>query len=574
MRIHSISTICRKCLMLLALLLASIQMVHAQEESGGTTTTEMKVYGDSDLIATKYAGGSGTKDDPWLISNDLELAKLAHDVTNGTTKAMFAGKYFKLNKDINLNKGKWMPIGTWKCNKSSNDRYFAGKFDGDGHTISNMKIEWVNEKDFEASWGLFGRLYGTSASSEDTYASVTNLIIENAHIQKKKDTAPVGKSVIKIGTVAGDMTQYAEISNIIIRNSEITDNAETYSTPNSFRVGGVVGYIDNSTNLNLFRIFNISANVDVNMLTNASLTSTSGDHQATISGGFGAVSKLAKPNSSNLVILPRNILIHGKLTTSTKAEKCKKGSVMASNSGSMDFINETADGQPITSTWYYTAANKVTGKKDYKYGTEKSIDAIDENTGMTFGKTFVDQINQYLFDKKLDRKSWAYLGDSIFTFRNIKLKLERGENDVLTVVDENGTTNSDTYNWYVFKDNSTTVTKVNTEACNPFTLPRQPYNQYVYAESKDGSLRTSTILVKAIGITAKLDSKNDPNSQIAPITYIVNVTNDTNLSNDNLGLTITYQWFNGKTELTGETSNKFIRPASATHKDKYNCQVI
>lgn len=58
MRIHSISTICRKCLMLLALLLASIQMVHAQEESGGTTTTETKVYGEGDLIATKYAGGT------------------------------------------------------------------------------------------------------------------------------------------------------------------------------------------------------------------------------------------------------------------------------------------------------------------------------------------------------------------------------------------------------------------------------------------------------------------------------------------------------------------------------------
>lgn len=573
MRIHSISTICRKCLMLLALLLASIQMVHAQEESGGTTTTEQKVYGEGDLIATDYAGGKGTKDDPWLISNDLELAKLAHDVTNGNTKLMFAGKYFKLTKDIDLSKGKWMPIGTWKCNKDNNDRYFAGKFDGDGHTISNMQIEWVNATGSEASWGLFNRLYGTSASSEATYASVTNLIIDNALIQKKKDTAPVGKSVIKIGTVAGDMTQFAEISNTIIRNSKITDNEETYNTPNSFRVGGVVGYIDNNVG-NLFRIFNISADVNVNMLTQATLTSTTGSYQATISGGFGAVSKLAKPNSSNLVILPRNILIHGKLTTSTNTERCKKGSVMASNSGSMDFVNEKADGQPITSTWYYTAANKVTGKKDYKYGTEKSIDAIDENTGMTFGKTFVDQINQYLFDKKLDRKSWAYLGDSIFTFRNIKLKLERGENDVLTVVDENGTTNSDTYNWYVFKDNSTTVTKVNTEACNPFTLPRQPYNQYVYAESKDGSLRTSTILVKAIGITAKLDSKNDPNSQIAPITYIVNVTNDTNLSNDNLGLTITYQWFNGKTELTGETSNKFIRPASATHKDKYNCQVI
>lgn len=569
MRIHSISTICRKCLMLLALLLASIQLVHAQEESG-TTTTENKVYGEGDLIATDYAGGSGTKDDPYLISNDLELAKLAHDVTNGTTKAMFAGKYFQLTQDINLNQGKWMPIGTWKCNKKDNDRYFAGKFDGNGHTISNMQIEWVNAENNEASWGLFGRLYGTSASSEDTYASVTNLIIDNAHIQKKKATAPVGKSVIKIGTVAGDMTQFAEISNIIIRNSQITDNEETYSAPNSFRVGGVVGYIDNSNNLNLFRIFNISADVKVNMLTNASLTSTSGDHQATISGGFGAVSKLAKPNNSNLVILPRNILIHGSLSTSTNTAKCKKGSVMASNSGSMDFINETADDQPITSTWYYTAANKVTGNKDYKYGTEKSIDAIDENTGMTFGKTFVDQINQYLSDKKLDRKSWAYLGKSKFTFSTVKLNAKRGTKDVLTVVNEDGTTNSEKYDWFVSQDNINWE-KANTDnvACNPFDLPRQTYNQYVYAVSSQSSLRTNTIEVKAIGITAQLDDKTKPG------TYIVNVTNDTELSNGDLGLTITYEWYNGIDPVTGSTThpNEFT-PTNTSHKYKYYCKVI
>ena len=571
MRIHSISTICRKCLMLLALLLASIQMVHAQEESGGTTTTEQKVYGEGDLIATKYAGGSGTKDDPWLISNDLELAKLAHDVTNGNTKLMFAGKYFKLTKDIDLSKGKWMPIGTWKCNKDNNDRYFAGKFDGDGHTISNMQIEWVNATGSEASWGLFNRLYGTSASSEATYASVTNLIIDNALIQKKKDTAPVGKSVIKIGTVAGDMTQFAEISNTIIRNSKITDNEETYNTPNSFRVGGVVGYIDNNVG-NLFRIFNISADVNVNMLTQATLTSTTGSYQATISGGFGAVSKLAKPNSSNLVILPRNILIHGKLTTSTNTERCKKGSVMASNSGSMDFVNEKADGQPITSTWYYTAANKVTGNKDYKYGTEKSIDAIDESTGMTFGKTFVNQINQYISDKKLDKKSWAYSGNSKFAFSNIKLKAERGKQDVLTVVNEDGTTNSEKYDWFVSQDNKKWE-KANTDnvACNPFYLPRQTYNQYVYAVSSQSSLRTNTIEVKAIGITAQLDDKTKPG------TYIVNVTNDTEekLSNEDLGLTITYEWHNGIDPVTGSTThpNEYT-PTTTSHKYKYYCKVI
>ena len=566
MRIHSISTICRKCLMLLALLLASIQMVHAQEE-GGTTTTETKVYGEGDLIATKYAGGTGTKNDPWLISNDLELAKLAHDVTNGNTKIMFAGKYFKLTKDIDLSKGKWMPIGTWKCDKSKNDRYFAGKFDGDGHTISNMQIEWVNEKGFEASWGLFGRLYGTSASSEATYASVTNLIIDNARIQMKKDTVPVGTSVIKIGTVAGDMTQYAEISNIIIRNSEITDNEETYSAPNSFRVGGVIGYIDNSKS-NHYRIFNISADVDVNMLTNATLTS-SNNFQATIAGGFGSVSKLAKPAVGNIVILPRNILIHGSLLTSKNTTKCKKGSVLSSNTTAMDdFDKVNVDDQPITSTWYYTAANKVTGDKDYKYGTEKDI---DESTGMTFGKTFVDQINQYISDKKLDRKSWAYLGNSKFTFSTVKLNAKRGTKDVLTVVNEDGTTSNDTYDWYVSQDNMKWE-KANTDnvACNPFYLPRQTYNQYVYAVSSQSSIRTNTIEVKAIGITAQLDDKTKPG------TYIVNVTNDTEekLSNDDLGLTITYEWHNGIDKLTDipTTQNEFT-PTTPSHKYKYYCKV-
>ena len=570
MRIHSISTICRKCLMLLALLLASIQMVHAQEESGDTTTTEMKVYGERDLIATDYAGGSGTKDDPWLISTDKQLAKLAHDVTNGNT---YPGNYFKLTADIDLKQGKWMPIGTWKFNTKNSQKsyFFAGKLDGDGHSIKNMNIEWTNEDGCEASWGLFSRLKGRD-NTEAGFASVTNLIIENDTIQKKPGFSPIGSGVIKLGTIAGDLTQYAEISNIIIRNSKIIDNEETDSTKNSFRVGGVVGYIDNSNNLNQFRIFNISADVDVNMLTKATLTSSS-NFQATIAGGFGSVSKLAKPGIGNIVILPRNILIHGSLTTSTNTTRCRKGSVLSSNTTAMDDFDKVyVDDQPITSTWYYTAANKVKGAKDYKYGTEKDIDAIDENTGMTFGKTFVDQINQYLFDKKLDRKSWAYLGNSKFALSNIKLKAERGKQDVLTVVNEDSTTNNEKYDWFVSQDNIKWE-KANTDnvACNPFYLPRQTYKQYVYAVSRQSSLRTNIIEVKAIGITAQLDEKTKPG------TYIVNVTNDTEekLSNDDLGLTITYEWYNGTDPVTGSTThpNEYT-PTNTSHKYKYYCKVI
>ena len=546
MRIHSISTICRKCLMLLVLLLASIQMVHAQEE-GGTTTTEMKVYGEGDLIATKYAGGTGTKDDPWLISNDLELAKLAHDVTNGDKMVMFPGKYFRLTQDIDLSQGKWMPIGTWKCNKrDNNDRYFAGKFDGDGHTISNMKIEWVNEKGFEASWGLFGRLYGTPENTKDPkpeeYATVTNLVIENAQIEKKKGYIPQGSSVIKIGIVASDLTQYAEISNIIIRKSKITDNGEKYASASNYRVGGIVGYIDNGGN---FRIFNISADTELNMhKDNASFTG-----QMTIAGGFGFSSIYGTHTTA---ILPTHLYFHGpQIQTKTSSNKIFRGSLFVFNDKTN---NPKQFSESIKNTWFYTPTNKVSGTNSYNYGVQKEI---SEN-----GEAFAKQNNEWLSENGLDKKIWMF-ADGKFAFSTIKIKLDRGKQDELKVYDGKNTEPSTAqYDWYVSIDNKNWELKKT--ASSTYSLPRQKYNQYVYAT--DGKSRTNSILVKAIHVTASLSTQKNE--------YTVNVTNDTEeYSNEALGLKITYQWYNGEKTLSSETSSSFTRPDNATYNDKYSCYI-
>lgn len=102
---------------------------------------EPKVYGTEyngkKFYAEKYARGKGTKEEPYIISSDLELAKLARDVTNSKSQTMYSGKYFQLSKDIDLSKGIWMPIGTLNDNNAG---FFGGIFDGDGKTISNMKI--------------------------------------------------------------------------------------------------------------------------------------------------------------------------------------------------------------------------------------------------------------------------------------------------------------------------------------------------------------------------------------------------------------------------------------------------
>ncbi len=515
-------------------------------------------YADSYQLYPDGTEGDGSKEKPYLISNDLELARLAHEVNNGAAQQMFSQKYFKLTKDIDLSKGLWTPIGTAQgIAKASDGHFFAGKFDGDGHSVSNLLIKWSFNTAKEASWGLFARLNG-KGNNENEYAAVTNLIIDNARIEKLEAHMPLNNAnyTVKMGIVVADMTQNAELSNIIIRNSKITDNNESFSTKTKFRIGGIAGYLNNFVSL---RIFNISADTEIDMFRNAALNGVEG--QVTISCGFGAASKLA--NQTGYVVWPRNIYVHGAgLKTSANTTQCKKASVMA-------FIAADNFASKVKDTWYYTPANKAADTYAYnQYGVEKDISATDATTGEPFGKAFAGLNNLYINQNNLDKRPWLYSNSSKrFSFSSIALKAERGTSDVLTVTTEDGETTSDVYNWYASTDN-TDGEQVNSTACNPFTLPRQTYSQYVYAMTVDGSQRTNTVLVEAIGITAELDYDTKPG------TYIVNVKNDTkeHFTNDELGLDITYEWHNKKT-LLPETSNEFVRPETATNKDQYNCTV-
>lgn len=514
---------------------------------------EPKVYGKEyngkKFYADKYAGGSGKKEDPFIISSDLELAKLAHDVNTGSKMLMKSGECFKLTKDIDLKHGIWTPIGSTKCIKKNPDRYFAGIFDGDGHTIKNMHIEWDNETGKEASWGLFTRLYGNPENIKspklEEYATVTNLVIENALIEKKKGYIPQGSSVIKIGMVASDLTQFAEISNIIIRNSKITDNGEKYASASNYRVGGIVGYADAGGH---FRIFNISADTELNMhKENSSFTG-----QMTIAGGIGYSSTYGTYSTD---ILPTHLYFHGQqIQTKTTYVKISRGSlfVFADKNNPNHFSND------IKNTWFYTSANAVSGTNSYNYGLKKDI---SEN-GTAFAKLNNDWINE----NKLDKKTWTY-ADGKFAFCSINLKLDRGNEDMLKVYEGESTEPSTTlYDWYVSTDNINW--KPIKTASSTYSLPRQLYDQYVYAN--DGKSRTNAVLVKAIHVEASL-STNTTNG----ITYTVNVTNDTEekYTNDKLGLKITYQWYKGESALAGETKASFTRPSEATHNDKFRCYV-
>ena len=550
MNLHLSNCIYRKLFFLLTILLVGTQMVLAQQDS--TVDAEPKVYGNvydgTPYYADNYepyadgTQGDGSKDKPFLISNDMQLAKLAHDVNNGKS---FSGQYFKLTKDIDLSEALWTPIGSWNP-KTPN--FFAGKFDGDGHKISNMHICWTNADGQEASWGLFSRLAG-SAANEAGFACVTNLVIEKACVEKTKGYRPVGNRTIKLGVVAADLTKNAEISNIIIRNSKVTDNEEAYDANSVYRIGGIVGYINGGYH----RIFNISADVSMNMHKNAKCKNA-----VTISGGIGCATSFS---SNSYTILPTNIYVHGPGIITNGSNS--KGSVIAFY-GSLYQKNFPASNK---ATLYYSHANAVSGSTNYSDGTEHEPTDTDPTTGKTFGKTFTEITNAYINNKKLDRKTWAFSATSnSFAFSSIALKMKRGKEDVLTVVDEEGNAMTDVYDWYVVHGNADPV-KVNTDKLNHFTLQRQTYTQSVYAT--DGNSTTNTVVINPIALTASLTTSKRE--------FTVNVSNDSeeHLSNDDLGLDITYEWYNGTERLSSipTSQNIVTRPTDSSKGRKYYCKV-
>ena len=504
---------------------------------------EPKVYGNTYNGVPFYAEeefaikAKGTKEDPYLISNDLELAKLALDVTKGKDKTKYSGKYFQLSKDIDLSKGIWMPIGT--LNTDDNAGFFGGIFDGDGKTISNMKIYWTTNGTKEASWGLFSRLNG---KDKNHYATVTNLIIEKASLETQKDKLPTESGTVKIGIVASDLVDYAEVSNIIIRNSTITDHEEKYTAANVCRIGGIIGYLDNKN----YRIFNLSSDTEINIHKNATLKKPG---SVTVAGAIGCATNWGT-NKKN--IMPTNIYVHGKKMVTNKAGST--GSVVAFYNLTFQKTYQTQYGATIN-TWFYTSE---VGTNTYSDGKIKEI--------AEFGKDFTDINNNFINTNQLEKKTWTYSSTSKqFSFSSVHLNFKRETTDVLTVLTDAGVESKETYDWYA-TDEKGEWKKVNTETCNPFTLPRQDYDQNVYAIG--GGARTNAVLVKAIHVNASLATSGN--------TYTVTVTNDTEekYSNDHLGLNITYKWYkNGDDDTVLGTSSSFERPSTASYNDKYSCHV-
>ena len=208
----------------------------AADEDGaesGTTTPSA-----SEQMPT-YSGGSGKKDDPWKISSVEDLQRLANTINDGNAAGFDAdaaaggkgvagnyyGYYFKQTADLDLSGIKnWDPIGY------SGGCYFAGHYDGDGHTISNAKSTGKNDDEGFATAGIFGWV---------AFGSVKNLTVKNADF-----FAEGNKNMSYAGGVLA-VAYSCTVENCSVYNSKI--ESRRAPNENSNYAGGITGIASNSS---------------------------------------------------------------------------------------------------------------------------------------------------------------------------------------------------------------------------------------------------------------------------------------------------------------------------------------
>ena len=187
------------------------------------------------IFAQSYSGGSGTENDPYLISSKTDMETLATAVNGGNS---YFGKYFLLTQDL-------IGVTTIIGNYNSTSKYFSGIFDGGGHIVE-INIDIRNRNINSNSYaGVFGRTEN---------ATIKNLGVSgSAYISNTWDSPNSSYSSPYVGGICG----YASNTTFIncFNNGEIS----SYANRSRSYSGGICANMYNSKMYNCYNTGHISS---------------------------------------------------------------------------------------------------------------------------------------------------------------------------------------------------------------------------------------------------------------------------------------------------------------------------
>jgi hypothetical protein len=198
-------------------------------------------------VAADWASAAGTAVDPYKIYNKEQLNMLATRVNNGTSD--YSGMYFKLMNDI-----EYSHTSDWNSTESDEDNYtaigvsghaFCGDFNGDGHTISGIRIN-KGTADYQGLFGLTG-----------TGANIHGIILADARITGADNTGGI------VGSNGGTLSDNFIIRTNIVTNSDARGaicGANSGTLQRNYYLSCTVAGTQNASN-----VYTITANADINV---------------------------------------------------------------------------------------------------------------------------------------------------------------------------------------------------------------------------------------------------------------------------------------------------------------------
>lgn len=300
--------------------------------TGGTFSTNPSAYvadgytvktleGGKHQVVALFAGGTGTAEDPFTVATAEQLKAFAADVNGG---ADYAGKFIKLTADIDLKNEEWTPIGT-------NEHPFSGSFDGQNHTVSNLKITTGNYA------GLFGYV---------STATIKNVKLANADVSGGE----------RMATLIGKITGNATVTNC-------SNDAASSVTGSGSNTGGLIGEIVIGT-------VNLS-----NLVNNAAVENT----KASNSRAGGIVAQVTQENDIGATVTMTDCVNNGAVKTNNGYAG---GIVSAYQQGTLTFDNcvnnGTLDGAyEGNMLGWYTSIRSITISSDTNEFDINAIGCID-----------------------------------------------------------------------------------------------------------------------------------------------------------------------------------------------------
>lgn len=240
------------------------------------------------------------------VSTEDELKTIANSVNAETEEERndYAGVTIVLQNDIELSQS-WTPIGMV-------DRPFKGTFEGNGFTISNVKIDGSYTYQ-----GLFGYTNGATISN-------LNIAGEFYSAFSSQDEVYVG---VLVGNAVNTQIINCEI-NAILNNELTISNKTTFGSVAGRLDGGSVtnalNYMPINLQFNLLNVYTIKVGGIAGVIDNAVLTKVA---------NFGAITSGTKNNASTIYVGGIAGEIQGSLT---KIKDCVSGATINANSVNQD----------------------------------------------------------------------------------------------------------------------------------------------------------------------------------------------------------------------------------------------